>query len=137
VSDEDVMLETVEKYFRALVSSDGDAAADLFTEDGVIDDGGGRQWMGSEKIRGFIGRPRNIRLEVPLRVLPAPGRLGIYGHLTVPEGHEVYQLVQEKYADQWLKFRWVFHFSGSRISHLSNSFVRHFPETPETVPFSV
>jgi len=127
------MLGIVQKYLNALADGDGQVAASLFTENGVIDDGLGRHWEGRDQIRGFISRPRKLAVEAPSHVIYGPQRLVAFGHLTLPLDHTTFDLLRPQDGKGRLKFRWVFHFSGSLISHLSNSFLRLIPEAAEPI----
>jgi SnoaL-like domain len=133
MGEQETALDVAQRYLGALAAGDGELAASLFTADGVIDDGLGRHWEGRDEIRGFISTPRSLVVDAPSHVFSKGDRVIAYGHLTLPDDHVTYELLRPQQGDGRVKFRWVFHFKDSLISHLSNSFLKFIPETAEPV----
>ncbi len=103
--------EVVNRYFDCLQRGDGTGAAELFTGDGVLDDGNGDHHDGHDAIVEFIsGLVRGVTVE-QTRTIDRPGRVTVFGRVGSPE------LTMSN-------FRWVFHLDGDRITHLGNSFIR-------------
>lgn len=104
-------LDLARRYFELVVAGDGDGVASLFTEDGVIDDFAGGHHFGRPGIKAFIDaiEPGSLRMDAPLHGFEEADRLNVYGHVLRPGEAELDDV------------RWVFHFKGSRVSHLCNS----------------
>ncbi len=115
-------IDAARRYYDRLAAGDGDGAAQLFTEDGVIDDFGGNHHVGHAAIAHFIStsvRAGALKLEVPVRSFEEGARLNVYGRATMPT-----------HFDGTLIVRWVFHFRGDRIEYLCNSRVDRIPDCP-------
>jgi hypothetical protein len=112
----DAMLShsTIERYFEALRTHDGPAAAALFAETGAIDDFRGRHHSGTAAIASFIGQVPPMDLTFLSRFIEEDPRVTVYGRITYSETSNV--LV-----------RWVFTAEGDRIGHLCNSRVELVP----------
>jgi len=106
--------ELARSYLRGLQALDATGVAELFTPDGVLDDGVGGHHAGREAIARFIASLRMKITVEEMRVLEAPGRVTVFGHLASE------QL-------QRSPFRWVFHLRGDLIAHLGNSFLQTLP----------
>lgn len=103
------------RYFDALQTGAGVAAADLFTPRGVLDDLLGGHHQGRTQIRDFIDRRPSLHVQGPLRVLASGDRLNVYGALEFATG-------------PGFPVRWIFSFEGDAIRHLSISRIRPAPE---------
>lgn len=99
-------------YFQALRDADGDAAAALFSEDGVLDDLMGGQHVGRPGVATFIDRRPALSLEESLYVTVLPDRINHYGLIHFADGVE-------------MKVRWSFSFRDREIAHLGNSRVHY------------
>lgn len=98
-------------YFHALEAGDGEAAASLFSDDGVLDDLIGAQHRGRAAIKEFISERPSLTLEVPLHEIHVPGRSTYFGRIHFGDGRDV-------------NVRWIFTFRGDRVAHLCNSRVQ-------------
>ena len=95
-------------YFRALREGNGDEAAALFSEQGVLDDLTGGQNVGRAQIKAFIDSRPPLTLEESLNVISFPGRINHYGRIHFNDGVV-------------MKVRWTFTFRGPDVEHLCNS----------------
>ena len=105
---------TIERYFDALRTHNGTAAAALFAESGVIDDFRGRHHAGQAAIEKFIGQVPAMDLTFVSAVIEEPPRITVYGRITYSDTDTVL-------------IRWVFTADGDRIAHLCNSRIELVP----------
>jgi hypothetical protein len=109
-------VEVVREYLKCLASCDGDGAAALFAETGVMDDGDGVHRVGRAAVKKLIDSiPSSIKVNAPQHLIDEGARVVAYGELWAP-----------RFADKTIKLRWVFHFDGDKITHLGNSYVTVF-----------
>lgn len=107
--------EILDQYFLALKTRNGELAASLFTEEGVIDDFKGKHHAGRNAIAAFIGQVPSLDLEFPHAPAMHSRGATVYGHILYPGNEPV--LV-----------RWTFISDNGHISHLINSRIEHVPE---------
>ena len=110
--------EIAASYLHALPRADGDAIAELFAVDGVLDDFGGGHHVGRERIREFVNEmPGDLIIDGPVKMLEDRYRINAYGILrrspAAARGPLEPQMI-----------RWVFHIADGKIQHLSNSWLR-------------
>jgi hypothetical protein len=108
--------QTIQHYFEALSTHNGELAASLFAPDGVIDDFRGKHHAGRETIRKFIGQVPPMELEFQSEFIAEGPRVTAYGLIHYPGKESV--LV-----------RWVFTAEGEQIAHLCNSHIEQVPES--------
>lgn len=102
-------LDRIRVYLDRLAAGDGPGVAELFAEDGVIDDFSGGHHEGRAAIDAFVrARAGNLTVDGPLNVISRGDRVNVYGRVVRP-------------GQETAPVRWVFHFDGAEISHLGNS----------------
>lgn len=104
-------IDVARRYFERVVAGDGAAVAALFTESGAIDDYAGGHHPRHPGIQRFIDAitPGMLTMNAPLHWFEEEDRLNVYGRVLRPGEPEFDDV------------RWVFHFKGALVSHLSNS----------------
>ena len=95
-------------YLRALVDGDGDAAAALFSSQGVLDDLMGGQHIGRARIKAFICARPPLTLDESLHMVTFPDCINFYGRIHFDDGVV-------------MKVRWTFSFEGLDMAHLCTS----------------
>lgn len=111
--------DIVESYLTGFASRRGDDVAALFAIDGVLDDGAGNHFCGRDEVAAyFSGLPFDCDLDAPLNYIDNADRQTAYGRVR-PRVEGTYEGSDEG----WLSQRWVVHFRGNEIAHVSSSTV--------------
>lgn len=107
-------LDIVKKYLHCLANADAEGAAALFTENGAMDDADGHHRLGHAGVKAVIGTVlKGMYVDAPRHWIEEGNRLIAYGILGGGG----------RFGNNPVKIRWVFHFEGDKIAHLTNSFV--------------
>lgn len=113
-------------YFENLAGQNGPGLAALFTERGMIDDGGGGHTEGREALLAFgDSRPGGILITPVGFRCDREHRLTVYGKIQVP-GYSRFPNALSN--DDTSRMRWVFNFDGELIDHIVVSTVRLLPD---------